>query len=168
MLDIKNLVVKIPDGFGKKITSFGKKFFDGMPVWLRNLLIVVVAFGGLYFVTQRIYMSYDMEDVRAEISELNEKCKTTVFYDRYVYDVSNVVISTKMLQKQIRTMFENYERMIDIEIDYVSRNHPDDKSLNRLNVLKDDCQFVKETYEKMIGHLLESYENFNPASENNQ
>ena len=168
MFDIKNLVIKIPDGLGKKFTGFMKKFIDGTPNWLRYLLIAVVFGGGAFFLTQRIHMSYDVEIVQKEISELNEKCKTTVFYDRYVYDVSNVVISTKMLQKQIKTMFESYERMIDIEIDYLSRNHPNDKTIVQLKVLKDDCIFIRETYEKMIGHLVDSYENFNPQSENNR
>lgn len=168
MFDIKNLEIKIPDGFGKNIRGLIKKFLYGIPSWLRHLLLIVVVGGGIYFMYLRISISYDVESVKNEVIELNEKCKTTVFYDRYMYDVSNVVISTKMLQKQTQTLIENMERLINVELDYLSRNHPDDKSLNQLKVLKEDCEFLKETYEKLIGHLVDSYENFNPASENNK
>lgn len=105
MLDIKNLDIKIDNEAFQKIMGFLKQTWDGIPGWLRNVLIVTVIAGGVYYLYNRISISYDIDDLTAEVNTLNKRYDTTVFYDRYVYDINNVLTSVKTLEMQMNVIF---------------------------------------------------------------
>lgn len=129
MLDIKIGDVKIDKEVFQKIIGFLKKMWLGIPRWLRNVLIVTVIAGGMYYLYNRIVISYNIEDLHTEVSTLNERYETTVFYDRYVYDINNVLTSVKTLEKQMDVIFNEQMSCMDAFTEFVRSTKPNDPIL---------------------------------------
>lgn len=155
MLDIKTIEFKLSDESIKRLTTMFKNLWFGMPRWLRNLLIVVVCMGATYFLYNRIIISYDMESLQKEVKELNDKCKSSVFYDKYSYDVSNVITSVKTIENQVDAMYNDNQTLLDLFESYVKRNHPGDPILEEIQRIRKQSQYTKETYDKIINYHLE-------------
>ena len=83
MITIKQLQVNMPEELQKRLLKFLKELWMGMPLWLRHFLVVTVLCGAAYFLYIRVSMSFDVAELQTDIAQLNERCETTVFYDRY-------------------------------------------------------------------------------------
>ena len=166
MLDIKTIEFKLSDESVQRLTTMFKNLWFGMPSWLRNLLIVVVCMGATYFLYNRIIISYDMESLQKEVKELNDKCKSSVFYDKYSYDVSNVITSVKTIENEVDAMYNDNQALLDLFESYVKRNHPGDQILEEIQRIRKQSQYTKETYDKIINYHLEILGKKKQESEN--
>lgn len=155
MLDIKTIEFKLSDETVQRLTTMFKNLWLGMPRWLRNLLIVVVCMGATYFLYNRVVISYDMESLQKEVKDLNDKCKSSVFYDKYSYDVSNVITSVKTMENQIDAMYNDNQALLDLFESYVKRNHPGDQILEEIKRIRKQSQYSKDIYDKIINYHLE-------------
>ena len=136
MLDIKNVDIKIDNEVFQKIISFLKQTWLGIPRWLRNVLIVTVFMGGMYYLYNRIVISYDIEDLQTEVSTLNTRYGTTVFYDRYVYDINNVLTSVKTIEHQLDVIFNEQIECMGAFAEFVKNTKPNDPILKMLESKK--------------------------------
>lgn len=99
---------------------------------MRNVLIVTVIAGGIYYLYNRIVISYDIEDLTTEVNTLNSRYDTTVFYDRYVYDINNMLTSVKTLEMQMNVIFNEQMSCMDAFSEFVRANKPGDPILQTL------------------------------------
>ena len=106
MLDVNKLTVNIPEGLSNKALEFAKEMWLGMPKWLRYLLVITVVFGAMYFVYNRLMISYDVTNLQDELNGLTSRYNQSVLYDRYQYDIQNIVTTVKTLQVQFTTLCE--------------------------------------------------------------
>lgn len=99
MFDIKNLNIQLD---GETIRRFKANFRDlyyGAPRWLRRIVILSLLVGIGYFVYTRVKMSYDVDEVLDQIETLEKKLNQTIYSDQYLYDISNVVQTVRILQE---------------------------------------------------------------------
>ena len=99
-------------------------------------------------------MSFDVQDLQTDIANLNDRCQTTVFYDRYQYDIQNVVTSVKTLEEQLKTITMLNHEMIDI----IQESHPDPETREKLKNLEHQYDYAMKSYEMIIQHQITMYE----------
>lgn len=163
MLSIKN--IDISDVAINTVLKVAHTFWNSTPPWLRGLLILVILFGGGYFLYTRISMSYDVSNLEKEIATLNEKCATTVFYDRYVYDVVNLIYISKSLENEIDLMYQHNEQIVNLFTEFIETNHPEDhKFVKDVNNIKMHLQIAKESYDRTLKNQLSQYDNWTPEN----
>ena len=97
MLDIKTLNIQLDGQTVTRLKQSIKEMFFGIPLWLRTILIFSIIVGLSYFVYSRIKMSYEVEEVHAEIEDLKHKFAQTIYSEQYLYDISNVVMTVRTL-----------------------------------------------------------------------
>ena len=83
MITIKQLQVNMPEELQKRLLKVLKELWIGMPLWLRYFLVITVLCGAVYFLYIRVSMSFDVAELQTVIAQLDKRCETTVFYDRY-------------------------------------------------------------------------------------
>ena len=165
MLTVKN--VEISGESVDKVLNTVKSFWGGIPKFLRWLLISVVSIGAIYFLYTRVIMTYDMVSLESEVAKLNEKCEATVFYDRYTYDISNLIIATENLQNQIDLMYEYHEDMLDIMIEFFQHHHSDAKQYQAMLGLRDRTIKAKNTYKQVLNYQISLYEKWMSSEHKN-
>lgn len=147
MLDFKTFEVKLGDQSTGKILTFLNYIWIGIPKWLRNLMLVTVMAGGMYYLYNRISLSYDVDEIQADVNELNERIGSTVFKERYQYDIQNVIQTVKTIEAQMDGLYMFNEALLNLLIEHMKMTTPDDYTiLRRLQIMKDEQQRVKEYY----------------------
>lgn len=126
MFDIKTIEIKLDNETLKKIMSFVKETWFGIPKWLRNTLITTLIVGGIYFCYNRVVMSYDLETLQSEVRELAEKYGAVIIADRYTYDIQNVVISFRTIERQVDAQHNITIQALTTFQEYIKRNTPND------------------------------------------
>lgn len=150
----------------KWVLTWFKDFWFTVPAWLRNLLLFVVIGGGGYFLYTRVSMSYDMDTLVSEVALLHEKCSTSVIYDRYIYDVSNLIQITQTMENEMDLMYMYHEETMRIMIDFMTQHHPYDPMIDELKTLKNRTQMTKEAYDKVIQYHISIYKDWKPEPKN--
>lgn len=164
MFTIKN--IEITDAAVAKLVKCLTSFWFGVPSWLRSLLIVVIVGGASYFLYTRLSMSYDVEELQTEIAYLNEKCNTTVFYDRYIYDISNLIDATQNLEYEIDLLYDFHNELSDLLLEYIHTHHPDDKMKREVENIKKRIENTKKSYDKILKYEISLYENWQAPHKN--
>ena len=148
MFDIKTIEVKLDNETLKKITTFLKETWFGIPKWLRNSLITTLIVGGIYFCYTRMVMSYDLQALQSEVNDLAEKYSAVIIADRYTYDIQNVVISFRTIERQVEAQHNVTIAMINAFQDYIKKNNPSDVMIvNELERYKQQAIFEKQAYD---------------------
>ena len=158
MLDIKNVDIKIDSEATKTLGNFIKKTWTGIPKWLRTLFVVTVACGALYFLYNRISISYDIELLENEVKELDERFGVAVFYDRYVYDINNVITTVKTFEKQLDLLYVDHINVLEDFERFAQRNCPHDPILSILKTKKAAMESEYNAYKNIIEHQIDIYE----------
>ena len=148
MITIKQLQVNMPEELQKKAIKVLKELWIGMPLWLRYFLVITVICGAVYFLYIRVAMSFDVANLQTDIANLNGRCATTVFYDRYQYDIQNVVTSVKTLEEQLRTITMLNHEMLKI----IQESHPSPETRTKLKQLEHQYDYAMKSYEMIITH----------------
>ena len=89
-----------------------------------------------------------------------------MIYDKYSYDVSNVITSVKTIENQVDAMYNDSQALLDLFESYVKRNHPGDPILEEIERIRKQSQYTKETYDKIINYHLEILGKKKQESEN--
>ena len=163
MLDVNKLTVNIPEGLSNKALEFAKEMWLGMPKWLRYLLIITVVGGALYFLYNRLSLSYDVTNLEEELANLNSHYQESVLYDRYQYDIQNVVTTVKTLQIQFTTLCEFQTELIDI----LDASHNEPTLHNQIEKLRQRYKLSLDSYDKIIKYQIEMYEDWLKQQHNN-
>lgn len=165
MFDIKTIEVKLDNETLKKITTFLKETWFGIPKWLRNSLITTLIVGGIYFCYTRTIMSYDLQALQSEVNDLAEKYSAVIIADRYTYDIQNVVISFRTIERQVEAQHNVTIAMINAFQDYIKKNNPSDVMIiNELERYKQQAIFEKQAYDQIIIHQIELYEDIDQSA----
>lgn len=165
MFDIKTIEVKLDNETLKKITTFLKETWFGIPKWLRNSLITTLIVGGIYFCYTRMVMSYDLQALQSEVNDLAEKYSAVIIADRYTYDIQNVVISFRTIERQVEAQHNVTIAMINAFQDYIKKNNPSDVMIiNELERYKQQAIFEKQAYDQIIIHQIELYEDIDQSA----
>ena len=163
MLNVNKLTVNIPEGLSNKALEFAKEMWLGMPKWLRYLLIITVVGGALYFLYNRLSLSYDVTNLEEELANLNSHYQESVLYDRYQYDIQNVVTTVKTLQIQFNTLCDFQTELIDI----LDANHNEPALHNQIEKLRKRYKLSLDSYDKIIQYQIEMYEDWLKQQHNN-
>ena len=99
MFDIKTLNISLDGETITRLKASIREMFYGTPLWLRRILVLSIIVGLGYFVYSRVKMSYDVEEVVTEITDLKQKFSQTIYSEQYLYDISNVVMTVRTLQE---------------------------------------------------------------------
>ena len=144
--------VNVPDAVSEKLIGFAKEMWFGMPKWLRYMLVTTVIVGALYFLYNRLTISYDVSGLHDEITILNERCEKTVFYDRYQYDIQNVVTSFKTLQIEVRTLITFNKELLELLEEQHSENR------EKFAELKQRYEYTMKSYIQVVDYQVNNYE----------
>lgn len=163
-INLKDL--NLSDRTVNKLVDFLKDMWFGIPVWLRNLLVVVVVLGGGYFVYTRLVMSYDVETLVSEVAILHEKTSTSVIYDRYIYDISNLIQLTQNLENELDLMYYYHEETMQIMIEFMKKHHSTDPLIDNLERVHQMVLREKEAYDRTIQYHMSIYKDWKPKAKN--
>jgi hypothetical protein len=163
MLDVNKLTVNIPEGLSNKALEFAKEMWLGMPKWLRYMLIITVVGGAMYFVYNRLMISYDVTNLQDELNGLTSRYNQSVLYDRYQYDIQNVVTTVKTLQVQFRTLCDFNAELIDI----LDNSHQDPAMHSQIDKLRKRYRLSLDSYDKIINYQINMYEDWLNQQHNN-
>lgn len=158
--------LNLSDRTVNKVVDFLKDMWFGIPVWLRNLLVVIVAMGGGYFIYTRLTMSYDIDTLITEVSALNEKTSVSVIYDRYIYDISNLIQLNQNLENEVDLMYYYHEENMKILIEFMRKHHSTDPLIDDLERLHSLVVREKEVYDRTIKYHMSIYKDWKPKSQN--
>ena len=93
-------------------------------------------------------MSYDLQALQAEVNDLAEKYSAVIIADRYTYDIQNVVISFRTIERQVEAQHNVTIAVINAFQDYIKKNNPSDVMIvNELERYKQQAIFEKQAYD---------------------
>ena len=167
MLDINKVEVKVSDEAVDKATNWLKSIWYGSPKWLRVLLCVTLFIGGIYVLYNRFETADQVDELHAELRGINERYQGVVFVDSYAYDVSNFIVVARAIDNQIQTIYEINQQILEFESEYITRNRPGDPSLVTVRRLMQQNKFMKESFDNVVQHNLNMYEEWLKKVKNN-
>lgn len=161
MLDVKPninfdsvFLTKIWNGFKDWLVNL----WFGMPVFLRWLTVIVICIGGLYFCYDKFVADAQLIQLSKDVKELKESYQSTVFYDKYIYDMQTMIICAEMMEDEICIQYDEYMNFINLFADYVQKTHPNEHNIiNDLNLMKTRLEMSKETYDKHFQQYMKVY-----------
>lgn len=107
MFDIQKLNIQIDlHNFLNKVLSSIGNMWNETPAWLRTIFIITIICGLGYLLYCKISDGFEINELKAEVKELNERCSSTVFYDSYLLDVSNYATMIECLELEIDGLYE--------------------------------------------------------------
>lgn len=142
----------------KKIenTEAVKEFIDSLftiPKSLRNLLGIVILLGIIYFSYSKIYNN-DIQDLHAEVKDLNEIVNTAVTKDDYADDIYYILDVINIEEEVLHHAYNTTQLEIDLMYRFISQNHPNDPILQDLYAMKErndyTYKFFTEKYKKAL------------------
>ena len=167
MLDINKVEVKVSDEAVDKATNWLKSIWYGSPKWLRVLLCVTLFIGGIYVLYNRFETADQVDELHEELKGINERYQGVVFVDSYAYDVSNFIVVARAIDNQIQTIYEINQQILEFESEYITRNRPGDPSLVTVRRLMQQNKFMKESFDNVVQHNLNMYEEWLKKVKNN-
>ena len=167
MLDINKVEVKVSDETVQKATNWFKAIWYGAPKWLRVLLCVTLFIGGAYFLYNRFETADQVDELHEELKRINQRYQGVVFVDSYAYDVGNFVVVARAIDNQIQTIYEINQQILEFELEYITRNRPGDPSLVTVRRLMQQNKFTKESFDNVVQHDLNMYEEWLEKVKNN-
>ncbi len=167
MLNINKVEVQVSDESVRRATDFIKSIWFGSPRWLRILLCSTLFIGAAYFLYNRLVTAGEVDQLHSELKAINEKCQQTVFVDSYAYDVNNFIIVARAVDNELQNMYEITQQVLEFELEYISRNRPNDPSLVTVRRLIQQNKFAKESFDNIIQHNLKMYEEWIYKVKNN-
>ena len=166
LINIQKLDFKLTDQQIASLKSFFLTHWFGVPRWLRVVVFGSVIIGGLYFLYNRLVTASNVDDIRHDLKELNEKANKNIVMDRYVFDVGNVVTSVRTLQQEIDALYD-YEELYIEEIEgHLAEMHPESEFYKKLQRLSKELELTRTAYRKIIIHHLDMYNQFPKANPN--
>lgn len=107
MFDIQKLTVQLDlHEFLNKAFSFIGKMWTGTPAWLRTVFIITILSGLGYLLYCKVSDGLEINELKREVKELNERCSSTVFYDAYLLDISNYATMIECLELELDGLYE--------------------------------------------------------------
>lgn len=151
MLDIHKLQIELNLGqLMNKLYDWSKKFWLEIPKWLRSLVILTVALGLGYLIYCKVFEQYQIEELKNEVRELNEKCSSTVFYDAYIMDVKNYAMMIECIEDEIDGLYNHQNILFDAMIDFMKRTHGDDHFIQEIKSMQRQMNYAHEANRKVI------------------
>ena len=150
MFNVNKVEVKVSDETVQKLTDQIKAVWFGAPKWLRALVCATLIIGGAYFLYNRLDTAGQVDELRVELRELNEKCSETVVLDRYAFDVNNFIVVARAMDKELHLVYEINQQILEFEYEYITRNHPGDPSLITVKRLINENKFAKESFDNVV------------------
>ena len=158
MFDIQKLTVQLDlHEFLNKAFSFIGKMWTGTPAWLRTVFIITILSGLGYLLYCKISDGLEINELKQEVKELNERCSSTVFYDAYLLDISNYATMIECLELELDGLYEQQNYLFDAFIEFVQRTHPHDNLVIELKSLKRQMNFTHEANQKIIQKQIEIF-----------
>ena len=158
MFDIKTLNISLDGETVARLKSGIKDLYYGTPRWLRRIVILSIIVGIGYFVYSRVRMSYDVNEVLDQIELLNRKLHQTIYSDQYLYDISNVVQTVRILQEMNDDQTRCVLQFLDILDECVSLHDPNSPTLLKISTLKSHIVLMSESNGNIIKHQVETYD----------
>lgn len=162
MFNVNKVEVKVSDETIQKFTDYLKTLWFGSPSWLRVLVCVTLFVGATYFFYNRLETAGQVDSLREELRELNEKCEQTVFLDSYAFDVNNFVVVARTIEKELTTVYEINGEILDMFEDHVKRATKDgnDPTIQTIHRIRSQNEFSKQSFDNIVQHNLKIYEDW--------
>lgn len=158
MLDINKLQIDLNlNQILNKLYEWSKKFWFEVPKWLRNLVIITIAVGLSYLVYCKYYEQQQIEELRTEVKELNDKCSSTVFYDAYIMDVKNYALMIECIEDEIDGLYNQQHVLFDAMIDFMRRTHNDDLFIQELVSMQRQMNHAHNANRKVIKQQIDIF-----------
>ena len=90
------------------------------------------------------------------------------YVDRWTPDNPNSnMIRARAIDNQIQTIYEINQQILEFESEYITRNRPGDPSLVTVRRLMQQNKFMKESFDNVVQHNLNMYEEWLKKVKNN-
>ena len=135
-----------------------------IPNPLKYVLVVSIMSWAFYFSYQKYTRITDVQEVEAEVDELNKKVKDFVEVDQFIYDVETILQYLKILDAAQYYNYKEQDEFIKALNRYFSKHTPNDPIIDDLNAInrRNDTQFeiLQEHFKAnvKIHKILEKHE----------
>lgn len=127
------------------------------PAWLRTVLVITIISGLGYLLYCKVSDGLEINELKEEVKELNERCSSTVFYDSYLMDVSNYARMIECIELELDGIYEQQNYLFDAFIDFVQRVHPNDHIIGELKLMKRQMNYSHDANQKVIEKQIEIF-----------
>ena len=158
MFDIKTLNISLDGETITRLKASIREMFYGTPLWLRRILVLSIIVGLGYFVYSRIKMSYDVEEVVTEITDLKQKFSQTIYSEQYLYDISNVVMTVRTLQEINDDQERCVLQFLEILEECVRLHDINSPTLIKIRTLKEHIKLMNDSHRNIIKHQVNTYD----------
>ena len=114
-----------------------------IPDPLKYVLVVSLMSWAFYFSYQKYTRITDVQDIEAEVDELNKKVKDFVEVDQFIYDIETILQYLQILDAAQYYNYKEQDEFINALNRYFKKHDPDDQIINDLNAInrRNDMQF---------------------------
>ena len=114
-----------------------------IPNPLKYVLVVSIMSWAFYFSYQKYTRITDVQDVEAEVDELNKKVKDFVEVDQFIYDIETILQYLQILDATQYYNYKEQDEFIRALNRYFTKHAPNDPIIDDLNAInrRNDIQF---------------------------